>query len=144
MSDTTETKHAVAHDFAEAMSGKLPQDKLDAAVEALTGPAAAYGANGSVVCAIFYMRVQVAVTGGKTFTGNAGALGTAGGGANFGNVYTNDINRLYASTTAFQVNSTPVYFNVNFFDSNSNFLGSYQAGAVSVCFGTGGGSGSWS
>ena len=144
MSDTTETRTTVAQDFAETMSGKLPQDKLDAAVQALTGPAASYSANGSVACAIFYMRVQVQVSGGKTFDGNAGALGTAGGGANFGDVYTNDINRLYADTVSFQVNSTPVYFNVNFFDSNSNFLGSYQSGAVSVCVGTGGGTGSWS
>jgi hypothetical protein len=33
---------------------------------------------------------------------------------------------------------------VNFFDGSSNFLGTYQAGAVSIAVGTGGGTGSWS
>jgi hypothetical protein len=51
---------------------------------------------------------------------------------------------LYNNTQSFQFNATPVYLNINFFDGNGNFLGSFQSGGISTVLGTGGGNGSWS
>jgi hypothetical protein len=45
---------------------------------------------------------------------------------------------------SFQFNTVPVYTNVNFFDANSNYLGSYHGGGVGIVTGTGGGTGTFS
>jgi hypothetical protein len=141
----TINRDVIVHDLLVGLQGKLDNDKLDAAVQKiLRAPATAYSANGSVICAVFYMKFQVNVTNGKQFNGNAGGIGSIGGGALFGDVYTDDINRLYGSTSSFQFITTPVYATLNFFDGDSNFLGTYQSGGVSTCSGTGGGTGSWS
>ena len=137
------SKETIATDFQTAMQGKLDQAQLDAAVTSLSAATASYGANGSVASMIFYLKFQVNVTGGKSFNGNAGGISSPGGGALFGDIYTDDINRLYSSTHSFQFNATPVYLNINFFDGNSNFLGSFQSGGISTVLGTGGGTGSW-
>jgi hypothetical protein len=137
----------LAHDFATSVHGALEQDQIDATVKALLASAAAtaYPATGSVASLLFYLKFQVNVKGGgKTFDGNAGGISTPGGGALFGDVYTDDIKRLYAKTASFQFNATPVYLNINFFDGSSNFLGHLQSGGISTVLGTGGGSGSWS
>lgn len=126
------------------MQGVLEPSVLDSAVQTLVATTNSYPAKGSVASFAFYLQFQVTVTGGKTFDGKAGGLSTPGGGALFGDVYTDDINRLYANTVSFQFNATPVYTNLNFFDSHSNFLGSFQSGSVSTVLGTGGGTGSWS
>ncbi|GAA0590249.1 VapA/VapB family virulence-associated protein [Caenispirillum bisanense] len=138
------TKEILAHDMVSHLQGKLPDDKLQAAVERLLALTNKYPATGNVASLIFYLKVQVSITGGKTFNGNAGGAALPGGGANFGDVYTDDIDRLYRDTVSFQVNSTYTYFNVNFFDRNSYLLGHYQAGAISTVTGIGGGTGSWS
>lgn len=141
----TVDKQTVADDFAEAVKGVLDQDKIDAAVASITSAATTgYAANGSVASLIFYLRFQCSVSGGKTFDGNAGGLASPGGGALIGTVYTDDINALYSNTVSFQFTCTPVYTSLIFFDSNSNVLGTFQAGAVSIVSGVGGGSGSWS
>lgn len=98
---------------------------------------------GSVASAIFYFRFQVAVPGGKTFNGNAGGLSSPGGGGFWGDIYSNDLERLYRETVSFQFNATPAYLNINFFSSNHECLGSMHAGSVSIVSGVGGGSGSW-
>lgn len=134
----------VANDFATHMDGKLDAEKLEAARQQLQAATASYAANGSIVSMIFYLQVQIAVSGGKTFNGKAGGVSTPGGGALFGTVYTDDIDRLYASTVSFEFQATSVYTSVLFFDSDSNLLGHFQAGAVSIVNGVGGGSGSWS
>lgn len=135
----------VAHDFHTAMHGKLDDDTIQATTKALLSPATAYPANGSVVSMIFYLQFQVTVTGGgKTFNGKAGGISTPGGGALFGDVYTDDINRLYADTVSFEFQATPVYLSLLFFDSDSNLLGHFQCGAVSTVSGIGGGTGNWS
>ena len=92
----------------------------------------------------FYSRIWVEIYDGKKFGGNAGGLGSLGGGALMGDVYMDDLDKLYKNTVSFEYNATPVYTNVNFFDSDSNLLGHFQAGAVSVCSGIGDGTGSWS
>ncbi len=133
----------IAHDFRTALTGKMPQAQLDAAVTKLTTDTA-YAATGSVASLIFYLQFQVNVSGGKSFNGKAGGVSTPGGGALIGTVYTDDINALYANTVSFEFQGTPVYLSILFFDGNSNLLGHFQAGAISTVTGVGGGSGSWS
>ncbi|WP_414570407.1 VapA/VapB family virulence-associated protein [Nostoc sp. CCY 9925] len=137
-------KEIIAHDFLVSVHDKLDQDKIDAAVKSILGTTSSYGANGNVASLIFYLQFQVNINNGKSFNGKAGGLSSAGGGALFGDVYTDDLNRLYANTVSFQFNATPVYLNINFFDSNSNLLGNFQSGGISTVLGIGGGSGSWS
>ncbi|MEX5411051.1 VapA/VapB family virulence-associated protein [Atlantibacter hermannii] len=101
-------------------------------------------AQGSIASFIFYLRFQVTVSGGKTFNGEAGGLSSPGGGGFWGDIYTNDLGKLYRETVSFQFNATPVYLNINFFNKNHECLGSMHAGSVSIVSGVGGGSGSWS
>lgn len=140
----TISKEAIGEDLRTSLQGALEPAAVDQAVERLVTTTTSYPATGSVASFVFYLQFMVTVTGGKRFDGKAGGLTTPGGGALFGDVYTDDVNRLYRDTVSFQFNATPVYTNLNFFDSNSNFLGSFQSGSVSTVLGTGGGSGSWS
>lgn len=137
-------RSAIAKDFIASRQSQLPKEKLDAAVNTILNTTTKYPtSNGSVICAIFYMRFTVDCEK-KAFIGNAGGLGTVGGGALLGDIYTNDIAKLFRSTISFHFAVTPVYASLVFFDKDSVALGTFQAGAVSVCLGTGGGSGSWS
>jgi len=140
----TVDRETIANDFRERMQGKLDEDKIDAAVEGITAATGVYPANGEIASMIFYVRVGVQVTGGKSFVGDGGGAFTPGGGALFGNVYTDDIDTVYGRTVSFEVNATPVYLSVLFFDSNSNLLGHFQSGGISTVTGVGGGTGSWS
>jgi Rhodococcus equi virulence-associated protein len=148
MTAITADKNLIAHDFASTYHGRMPQDQIDDAVRTLLTTQASYPiSNGSIIGGVFYTRITCDITvNGKNyaFVGNGGGLFTPGGGALLGDVYTDDAARLVASTVSFQVNATPVYVNVNFFDGSSNLLGNLQVGAVSTVVGTGGGSGSWS
>ncbi|HET7462403.1 MAG TPA: VapA/VapB family virulence-associated protein [Longimicrobium sp.] len=137
-------RDVIAQDFAAAVEGKLEPAKIAAAVARIRDETRSYPAHGSVIGAIFYQRFQVTIDGGKTFTGDAGGLSGAGGGALIGDVYTDDLNRLYANTVSFQFTGTTFYFSLVFFDGSSNQLGTFQSGAVSSVGGIGGGSGSWS
>ncbi|HWM92905.1 MAG TPA: VapA/VapB family virulence-associated protein [Thermoanaerobaculia bacterium] len=138
------SRQTIVEDFRAAMSGKLEQDKIEAAATALTAAAASYPAEGSVSSLIFYLQFQVNIKNGKTFDGKAGGVSSPGGGYLKGDVYTDDLNRLYRDTRSFEFQGTPVYLSILFFDGNSNLLGHFQAGAVSTVIGIGGGSGSWS
>lgn len=111
------------------------------AVEAVA--ATAYPATGSVASVVFWMKWQVQCQG-KTFNGDSWGIAFPGGGALFGDVYTDNLNALFANTRSFAFTATPVYTAVYFFDGSSNLLGTFQAGSVSTVTGTGGGSGSWS
>jgi hypothetical protein len=138
------SKETIANDFSTKWEGKLDQEKIDAAVNKIQADVTSYPAHGALASMIFYVKCSVTVDGGKTFDGNAGGAFTPGGGALFGDVYTDDINRLYSNTASFQLTATPVYVYVLFFDGNSNLLGHFQSGAVSTVTGVGGGTGSWS
>lgn len=137
----------ITRDFAATVAGKMPSADIDRAVATLLAAQARYPiSNGSIIGGIFYTRITCdIVVNGKSyaFIGNGGGLFTPGGGALLGDIYTDDAARLVSSTVSFQVNATPVYVNVNFFDGNSHLLGNLQTGAVSVVTGTGGGKGSW-
>lgn len=141
--EPTVSKEIIAHDFNVAMHGKMEPDKLDAAIGALSATTARYPATGSVASLIFYLQFQCTIKGGKTFDGKAGGVSTPGGGALIGDVYTDNLDRLYRDTVSFEFQATPVYTSLLFFDRNSNLLGHFQAGAVSIVAGVGGGSGSW-
>ncbi|WP_371682978.1 VapA/VapB family virulence-associated protein [Flavobacterium sp. H122] len=140
------SKEIIAHDFHVAMKGKLEDAAIESAKKQILKAATqSYPARGSVASFMFYLQFQIEIqNGGKTFNGKAGGLTTPGGGALYGDVYTDDINRLYANTVSFQFNCTPVYTSLLFFDGNSNLLGHFQSGSVSTVLGVGGGSGSWS
>ena len=141
----TVSSDAIARDFSKSMEGKLEGAKIESAVKALAATTSKFPANGSVASFIFYLEFQVKITspGGKTFNGKAGGLTSPGGGALFGDVYTDDINRMYENTKSFQFNCTPVYTSLLFFDGQSNLLGHFQSGSVSTVLGVGGGTGSW-
>lgn len=134
----------IAADFATHLKGKLPQAQIDSITSSLRATTNRYPATGSIASLIFYLQIQVSIKGGETFNGKAGGVSTPGGGALFGDVYTDDLSKLYANTVSFEFQSTPVYFSVLFFDSSSNLLGHFQAGAVSIVAGIGGGKGHWS
>ena len=138
------SKEIIAHDFHVAMNGKLDNELIHSGKNQILRTTASFPAKGSSVSMIFYLQFQVIVDNGKTFNGKAGGLSTPGGGALFGDIYTDDINRLYSNTASFQFTSTPVYLSIVFFDGNSNVLGTFQSGSVSTVTGVGGGSGSWS
>ncbi|MCB9529829.1 MAG: VapA/VapB family virulence-associated protein [bacterium] len=134
---------ALISGFRERLTGRLPQDKIDAASAKLEAATTSYSANGSIASAIFYLKVQVKISGGETFNGNAGGVATPGGGALFGDVYTDDINALYANTKSFELNAAAAYTSVLFFDGSSNLLGHFESGSVSTVIGVFGGKGSW-
>lgn len=142
MTDTvTEIDRAqIASDLRDALEGKLPQDVVDGMVAHFaTAPKAeaaattAYPANGSVASLILYAKCQCTVlNGGKTFNGSAYGISTPGGGALRGDVYTDNINGLYANTTDFVLLATPVYTSFIFQNATGQTLGSFQAGAIST------------
>jgi hypothetical protein len=143
----TVDREMIATDFREWMDGKLDKEKIDAAANAITSATGVYPAHGSLASLIFYVKVQVVINDGKTFDGNAGGAFTPGGGALFGDVYTDDINALYSNTHSFELHSVAIpvaYTAVLFFDGSSNLLGHFEAGAVTTVTGIGGGTGSWS
>ena len=136
----------VANDFQTAMTGKLDDQVISSVKKQLLAATTSYPAHGSVASFIFYLQFQISITspGGKTFNGKGGGFSTPGGGALYGDVYTDDINRLYSSTVSMQFNCAFAYTSVLFFDGNSNLLGHFESGSVSTVAGVGGGSGSWS
>ncbi|MBD3895019.1 VapA/VapB family virulence-associated protein [Halomonas sp. ML-15] len=136
-------KQLIAHDFRVAMHDKLEPEQIDDVAEALVTSEKAYYATGNVASMVFYLKFQVSIDKGKTFDGDAGGVSSAGGGALIGEVYTNDLDRLYRDTVSFEFQATPVYLSILFFDSHSKLLGHFQSGAVSTVFGIGGGEGSW-
>jgi hypothetical protein len=134
---------AVAKELAGALQGKLPQDKLDATLAALKAPATTYPCIATIICLIFYMRVAIAITGGKSFSGNAGGICLPPGGTGGGQVYTNDINKLYKDTVSFALVTAAAYLHVTFYDKDSNILGTAECGGAYTAGATGG-TGSWS
>ncbi|MEQ8910136.1 MAG: VapA/VapB family virulence-associated protein [Vicingaceae bacterium] len=135
----------LAHDLRNTLGDNVEPKKMEAMMAELESEGMdAYPAKGNIVSLVFYTKIQVYLDqGGPSFEGHAGGVNTPGAGATFGHVYTKDLDRLRRDTGSFTYTSTPVYFAVYFFDRDQNLLGSFQAGAVSIVTGTGGGSGSW-
>jgi hypothetical protein len=131
-------RERIASDFRTQMEGKLDPAQIDAGAAAITAAGQSYPAT-LTVDDVGTWRVQV--QGGKLFTGRAikGVAGPVGG-----DVYTNDIQRLYSDTTTFYYGVSPAYVTLIFFDSSYDVLGTFRAGAASLVSGVGGGKGSWS
>jgi Rhodococcus equi virulence-associated protein len=150
MSSSVESidRATIAEDFRGQFADTLPAEVIDSAAAHLeSAPQAAtasYPAKGSIASMIVWMRCECRVDGGKQFTGDSWGISFPGGGALFGDVYTDDLNALYANTRSFALAATPVYTSFVFFDDNHSPLGSFQAGSVSTVSGTGGGKGGWS
>src|SRR5262249_48731297 len=110
--------------------------------------AGTYNAQTQVASFVFYEQVTtsfpVAPNRVLTFVGHAGGLSWLGGQSSWGSLITDDVLRLYRDTVSFAFNAAVAYFNVNFFDGNSNLLGSYHGGGIGLVTGIGGGTGHWS
>ena len=139
----TAHRNEAAASAEQWLRGKIDDQEVEKTLKAIRNPAAAYSTGGSVLCAVFYWRIWLTLRG-TNFYGNAGGIGGLGGGSTNGDIYTDDINKLFRETVSFQFNSAFVYLNVNFFNAHSQLLGNYQGGGVGICGGTGGGSGYWS
>ncbi len=90
-----------------------------------------------------YLEVDDLDTDAK-FTGNSGGLGLGLSVAD-GSLYTASgfsFADIYKQTVSFQVNSSPAYFNVNFFNSKREILGHVQAASIGLGF-VDGGKGKW-
>jgi hypothetical protein len=132
---------AILSDYKKAHKGKLSDAQIEEGVKSLSGAMnaaqqaaaqAKYGAKATIVTTFGWVRVTVEVNGGKSCEGNGGGVFGLGGGVFGGDVYTDDLQRLYKDSVSFQVNLVGmVYLNINFFDGNSNLLGSFQGGGFS-------------
>lgn len=154
MNSETSRSNQLADDFKENFTGKLSKDAVKHIAEGLKKiteskleAATSYGASGSLVSLIFYIKAQCNINGGKSFNGDAGGISIPGGGALIGDVYLENastLDELYTKTSGFAFTATPVYTAFYFLDSNNIVLGHFQAGSVSTVAGAGGGSGGWS
>ena len=146
MSENKKLNEQIAQDFYDNFKGQLGEEELSHAVEVIKCTENKYHTTGSLMCAAFYFRVTVerSDTVKKQFIGNGGGLGCPGAAALIGDVYTNDLEKLYRDTCSFELNIAAAYTSVLFFDNKSRLLGHYQAGAVTtVIGGLGGGTGKW-
>jgi hypothetical protein len=137
-------KKQLADDLKTILKGKIDDSTIANILKGVPEASnTAYPATGSVASLVFYVKCQCTITGGKTFNGSIWGLAFPGGGALFGDVYTDNISALYANTTSFVLTATPVYTAFYFNDKYGNGLGSFQAGSVSTVVGGGGGGGYW-
>jgi hypothetical protein len=139
-------RKAFISDYRAAMNGKMDNEKLEKSVNyLLKDDTTGYAANGSLAYGLFYVYANVVITGpgGGSFSGNGGGLFGLGGGVCWGDVYTDNLPLLYANTVSFMIGATSYYVFVNFYDNDSNLLGTFQSGALNVFAGVGGGTGSW-
>ncbi|MEG3178502.1 VapA/VapB family virulence-associated protein [Sphingomonas sp. RB3P16] len=120
-------------------------DETTLTIEAVSENQSVTGVTGTTICVIFYWRVTLETPDGHRYTGNAGGVGSIGGGGIQGGKLWGfpDLNTLYSKAVSFQFNSGAVALNINFFDRDSKLVGSFVGGGLGICLGTGGGSGSW-
>jgi hypothetical protein len=133
----------IANKVADMLEGHLEQPKINAIVTGLETPTSSvYPANATFISLVFYINVVCNINGGKSFIGHAGGIGLPTGGSGLGNVFTNDLDRLYQRTDGFSFESAAGYFGIQFYDAQHNLLGHYDGGAIGVAA-VGGGQGSW-
>src|SRR6266496_5257253 len=133
--------------YKRAHKGKLTdaqiQEGANSLSEALTAAGkqlatqTKYSANGGISFTFAWVHIGI-TAGGKNCQGDGGGAYSLGGGYFWGKHNTADIDRLHRDTVSFQVNVTPVYANINFFDGSSNFLGHFEGGGACLGGGTGG------
>jgi Rhodococcus equi virulence-associated protein len=144
------SRETVVEDFRKRMEGKLSEAQIDAAAEAMNAATTKYFAMFVPISLIFYVRVEVLIqdpaklSTAPVFGGDAGGIMPIlpiGGFA--GDVYTEDVNRLFTKTRVFETQILVVYSSVVFFDENWNLLGHYQGGGASTNLGVAAGTGTW-
>ncbi|HVE84609.1 MAG TPA: VapA/VapB family virulence-associated protein, partial [Myxococcales bacterium] len=134
----TISRQTLARDYRAAMAGKLDPNRVEAAARKLESTTASH----PVTVSINGTQLKITVKGGETFVGEIS--GVSGPASAPGELYTGDINALYANTRSYEWQGTAVYLSFLFFDANGNLLGNCQVSAVSVMVGIGGGPGRWS
>jgi hypothetical protein len=150
MTSITETDRRVqiAQDYRKLFAGTLDEEFVNKTAEAIEAAplaaAAVYPANGAIASMIFWLRCRCNIDNGKSFVGDAFGIAVPGGSALFGDVYTDDLNKLYSATEKFTLIAAIAYTTFIFHDGNGTVLGSFQAGALGTTTGTAYGSGSWS
>lgn len=137
----TEINERVATNIRSFFKGKLdsaPINDITASLEKMTQR---YHYQIRVVGAVFYFHIWI-FDEKHEFNGNAGvsALVSAINGA--GDIYTDDIDKLYGETVSFSFESAGPYFSVQFFNKEHKLLGHLQAGGLGNP-GIGGGTGKW-
>lgn len=141
---------AIANEYRKTMGNNLTHPQIEEGLKSLNdvlrvntkrsaGTVQRYQAHASLVAIIFWARIHVTVVGGKSVIGDGGGVYTPGGGGIWGNLYTSDIERLYRDSYSYQMSATAFYMGINFFDGNSNYLGSFHGGGLGIVTGTGGG-----
>jgi len=125
------------------LQGNMEQNKLNALVTALQTPMTTYGpCIATLLSLVFYTRVQVGYPAGKNFNGNAGGIAAIPGGTGGGDIYTDDLARLYNDTVSFTYVAAAVYLGIQFYDADHILLGHYEGGGA-YAPGGGAGTGQW-
>lgn len=145
------SKETLINDFRNMYAEKLPAEVTKETIAAINRQSNSYYATGKIASMVFYTKVSVEVKKPDdgsyrqgAFIGDAGGIALLGGGGLWGDVYTDNLERLYRDTVSFAFTATPVYTAVYFYNSESELLGHYQAGALSILnTGAGGGPGHW-
>jgi hypothetical protein len=99
-----------------------------------------YPATGSVASLVFGLKIACQITNGKQFQKWIWGAAIPGGGALFGDVYTNDLNSLYNNVASVAATFTSVYTAFYWYDANGFLLGEFQAGSISTVSGAAGAS----
>lgn len=138
-------KNLIARDFAANAKGKLSQVLIDSITESLRAETSGFPAKGLVTAATFFLRFHLEMLADHMiFDGTAGGLGGMSPAMLVGDVYTNDLPKLYANTVKFGFQGTQLYISLQFYDANDRVLGVFQGAGGANVNGAGGGPGHWS
>ncbi|WP_268846123.1 VapA/VapB family virulence-associated protein [Flavobacterium aestivum] len=133
-----ECKEIISSDFYYDMNGKMDQELIQLAKNIIMGRTTSYSAEVS-----FDFNFEINIDNGKSFyVTDLGNL-VSDGGIFSGDIYTEDINRLYNDTVSFEFKNTAIYLCLVFFDRDSNNLGAFKCGAFSPVDSSGIGFGTW-
>lgn len=133
---------ARARELRNSLDVGTNSEELDDLENAIAATATKYPAGGYVWSALIYTGWAAAIYGShRAFKGRAWGIAVPGGGTLFGEIYSDDLDRLYRDTKSFTFTAAAAYTAIYFFDENSQYLGSFQGGSISNVIGTGGGSG---
>ncbi len=147
MNKATSVRRAIAADFREATKGKLPEEKIARAIDALKSWTTSWPCDGEVIAAIFTTKITLhAEPNGVsiTFDGNAGGIFGIGLDKIGGVLFSDNILALFFNTMYFEYHGLPAYTGLIFFDRDHNVLGHFEGDGIGLTGGVGGGLGSWS
>ncbi len=137
-------EESAAPDHAtRAYSSPTPQE-IAAAIVSMTFMADRYPTKGTVASRVFYLHFQVQTEGGKMFNGRLPDISSPAGGTMEGDLYTNNIDRLYRDTVDFEFQSNSIYTSLLFFDYRGHLLGHFKGSPLLSHGGIGVGTGKWS